>query len=1101
MLESNYARIALLVLSFLIGLAVTTRAAERPLPQEPKIAAASDEGERALAGFRVPQQWRGQLVAAEPMLANPVAFFIDHQGQIYVCETFRQSKGVEDNRGHSEWLNDDLAAQTVEDRLAYLKKHLGPKLIDYTKHDDRIRLLVDTDGDGKIDDAKIFAEHFNDVLDGTGAGVLAYRGKVYYTNIPKLYQLTDNDGDGRSDERKSLSEGYGVRYAFRGHDMHGLIIGPDGKLYFSIGDRGYNVRQGDKHLADPESGAVFRCDLDGSNLEVFATGLRNPQELAFDDFGNLFTGDNNSDSGDQARWVYVVEGGDTGWRMSYQYLGDRGPFNREKIWHAYNKDITPAYIVPPVQPNIASGPSGLAYYPGTGLSDHFKDRFFLVDFRGGPGNSGVRTFRVKPKGAFFEVTDAEETLWQVLATDVDFGPDGALYISDWVNGWEGEGKGRIYKFVDPTQQNDATVKQVKKLLGSDFSAQSAAELAKLLAHADRRVRQEAQFALAAKQDVARLSEVAKSSSSTLARLHALWGLGQIARSTKTAEPLAVAIELLSTDDAEVRAQAAKVLGESQVTAATDKLIEKLADDNARVRYFAAISLGKLGAKSAVPAVLKLLADNADEDPILRHGGIMALAGVNDVATLREAAQHDSASARLAVVVAMRKRGLADVATLLDDADPRVVLEAARAIHDQPIYDALPQLAALINISTTDDALLRRVLNANYRLGQPQHAAALANFAARPEAPENMRLEALQMLAAWAKPSPLDRVLNMHRPIAERSGEPALAALKTALPGILRGTPKVSQEAAKVAAQFGLKEVGPTLLALLQDKQQPADSRADALLALAALKDSKLEAAVSAALNDASAPVRAAAREVLFQQQPEANLAKLADAVARGESIERQSALALLRDSRVAGASEIIGQALDQLLAGSFPAEARLELVEAAAKHAEGPNKQKLAQYEATKSKDDALAGYRETLAGGSAERGRKIFFEKGQVSCVRCHKSQGTGGDVGPELTKLGGEKPREYLLEAIVLPNKTIAKNFESVLVITDGGLQYSGIVKSEDDQQLQLMTAEGKLVTIAKDEIDERAPTKSAMPEDLTKHLTKQELRDLVEYLSTLK
>src|SRR5262245_8997021 len=464
-------------------------------PSEPKVADASEEGERAISRMKVPEGLKVELWAAEPLLANPVAFCIDERGRIYVAETFRQKKGVEDNRDHGHWLDDDLAAMTVEDRLAYFWKHLGDKIWEYAREQDRVRLLEDRDGDGKADVSTVFAGGFNAVLEGTGAGVLARQGNVWYTNIPHLWLLRDEDGDGKADLRKPLHAGFGVRVAFRGHDMHGLTFGPDGRLYFSIGDRGFNVTTAEgRKLAYPDQGAVLRCNPDGSDLEVFATGLRNPQELAFDQFGNLFTCDNNSDSGDKARWVYLVEGGESGWRMNYQYLSDRGPWNREKLWHPQH-DGQAAYIVPPIV-NLADGPSGLAFYPGVGLPEKYSNHFFLADFRGGFANSGVRSFAVKPKGASFELVDSHEFLWSILATDVDFGPDGGMYVSDWVETWEGAGKGRIYRVSDPAARDKPLVMQVQSLLREGFSQRSSEELAGLLAHPHRQVRLEAQFALA-----------------------------------------------------------------------------------------------------------------------------------------------------------------------------------------------------------------------------------------------------------------------------------------------------------------------------------------------------------------------------------------------------------------------------------------------------------------------------------------------------------------------------------------------------------------------------------------------------------------------------
>ena len=155
--------------------------------------------------FQIPADMKAELFAAEPMLANPVAFAFDEQGRVFVAETFRQQKGVEDNRGHSNWLIDDLAARSVADRIAFYKKHLKDDVQKYGIEHDRIRLLQDTDGDGVCDHSTVYADGFNGIEEGTGAGVLSFNGKVYYTCIPKLWQLTDKDRDGQADERKAAA--------------------------------------------------------------------------------------------------------------------------------------------------------------------------------------------------------------------------------------------------------------------------------------------------------------------------------------------------------------------------------------------------------------------------------------------------------------------------------------------------------------------------------------------------------------------------------------------------------------------------------------------------------------------------------------------------------------------------------------------------------------------------------------------------------------------------------------------------------------------------------------------------------------------------------
>jgi quinoprotein glucose dehydrogenase len=1080
----------------------------------PKIAPASDEGERAIRKFQVASGLKVDLWAAEPMFANPVAFNFDENGRAYVCETFRLSAGVDDIRGIVDWLDEELASRTVDDRLAEMKRHLGERFARYSEHSERISRIEDRDGDGKADHATVFADGFNTPLDGLAAGVLARQGSVWFANIPNFWLLRDTNDDGVADFRKSLHYGFGVRVGFIGHDSHGVHFGPDGKIYFSIGDRGSNVKLADgRRVGEPDTGCVFRCNPDGSDLEVFAFGLRNPQDLVFDSYGNLFTGDNNSDSGDQARWVYIVEGGDSGWRIGYQFMErpySRGPFNAEKLWHPHFEGQA-AYIVPPIT-NIAAGPSGVAYFPGTGLPDQFRDHFFLVDFRGGGANSGVHTFTLRPKGAYFELAQPQHFIWGILATDVKFGVEGGAYVSDWVQGWDMPGKGRIYRVHDPAIDKDPLVLETKRLLAQGMGKRSFKELAALLAHRDLRVRQEAQFALAdlGTQTIKTLAGVARHNASQLARLHAIWGLGQIGSRLRgpgalpeVSAAMDLLVELLADGDAEIRAQSAKVLGETRWLKAYDGLIKLSGDASPRVRFFTAMGLGKLGRREALPAVFAMLRDNADKDPYLRHAAVMALNWIGDIDALLAAAKDSSSAIRLGAVLALRRMQRGEIALFLKDADPAIVLEAARAINDEPINGAMADLAGLIENPTASEPLLRRVLNANFHFGTRDSAKALAGFATRGEVEENMRVEALEELADWPHPSGRDRVVGLWRPVAAvRPRETAVEALQPALTALLRDAPdSVRVAAARAAGRLNIAEAAPLLSELVRDSKLSGRVRVEALKGLSALDDAKLEEALQAAHTDANEELRRAATQLQAKVNSSNASARLAATLANGTSGDKQSALAALGALPDPAADELLGRWLDRLQAGDVAKELQLDLLEAAAKRSAAVVKQKLSNYEASKPKDDPLAEYRETLYGGNAAEGKKIFFERPEASCVRCHKINGEGGEVGPDLSHIGAQKDRQYFLESIVLPNKDIAQGFESVLVTSKGGTSYAGVIKTDNATELVINSPEDGLVTVKKSEIQSRDKGLSPMPEGMGQVLTKQDLRDLVEFLSGLK
>ena len=740
------------------------------------------------------------------------------------------------------------------------------------------------------------------------------------------------------------------------------------------------------------------------------------------------------------------------------------------------------------------------------------------------------SFKHKPKGASFEIVDDKKMVWAIEATDAKWGPDGAFWVLDWVDGWEPVGKGRIYRFFDPTTIGAASVKDTQALLKDGFAQRKDGELLKLLAHPNYRVRQGAQFELAARgeKSVPALVKLTRAGNEVHARLHAIWALGQIqarahkARRNLSAPELDALLPLMADADGHVRANAARVLGDAGYLRAYDVLVKGTTDSDLHVQALATIALGKLGRREAVPTLFAELKANADQDPHIRYAAVTALVAVNDIETLLAAVKNPDDGIRMGVLLALRRLQRNEIATFLDDSNPKIVTEAARAINDEPISGVMDLLAAHLGgpdlwpgkLQPHRRPFIRRALNANYRFGTPATAARLAGFAANDAFPEELRAEALDALGEWPKNSGRDRVTGLWRPTAfARDAKIPGAALQPVLAQLLAGSPDdVRAAAARAVGELKLVSSSSSLAQLVIGKQGNAKTRAAALTALSKLQTPEYAVALAAAQNDTeelvrktavklsvdAPPVTAAAGVPMVANDP---VAKLAAVIATGSVSEKQNAFAAL--AKVAGpsADEFLTRWMNDLLAGKVAPELQLDVLDAAGAHP--ALKPLVTQYQValpTTAEND-INPWKVCLTGGNAEDGKKVFLEKAEVSCVRCHKVNGEGGEVGPELTGVVGRKGRDYVLRSVLYPNAEIAQGFESVLVTVKNGTAYAGVIKSETPEILEINSPEDGLLKLKKSDIESREKGLSGMPEGFGTVLTKQELRNLVEFLASTK
>ncbi len=1093
-----------------------------------------------VAGVNIPADSALKVEAThkDHRVTSPTAITFDDQGRIYVAETHRFRAGVEDDRDRLYWYLDDLAAKKTSDRRALHEKWKDKLPLEkVTEKSEVIRRLTDTDGDGKLDESKVFADGFNDVLDGTAAGVFYYEGSLYFACIPKILMLRDSNGDGSADERKVVAEGFGVRVSLSGHDLNGFTLGPDGRIYGTVGDRGLSVITKEGVAYDyPNEGAAFRFEPDGSGFEIFHTGLRNPKEIAFDALGNAFSVDNNSDQGDASRVVYLVEDGDSGWQMEHQAMHlfhrqiglENRPPNRwmdEKMWELENSS-QPAFMLPP-SAHLTSGPSGLTAHPGVGFLESEAGRFLVCDYRGGAATSGIWSFEMKPNGAGMVMTDSRQFAWGIAATDVEYSWDGQIFISDFITGWASHQDGRLFSLgAGDKTWHAADAASSAQIMKEGFEHRSSAELANLLKHLDARIRLRAQLALTRKQDAFTRFSAAAESSNFMVRIHGIWGLGILSRRGPSplpfvefgSIPIAKAateaetklVSLLKDKDPEIRAQALRALGDVKTGTVPIPLGPLLADASLRVRFYAALLAGKHKMIGYYGPICDMLQENDNRDVYLRHAGIYALQHMApNPAILSALVRHESSAVRLAAVVGLRRMKSPAIASFINDPDPKVADEAIRAICDNDLAAQRPAVAPLLDklpARAWTPFMLRRLVHNSFRLGTQEDAARVLKLAANPEIPEIVRQEAFRLLTLWTEPFPVDQLTGHWRPLEKRDPETVRPALAAALPALLKQQGFVLTDALELVGRYDLQIPGlddNALRTIIKDAALPAEARAIALELLIAHKPSNLESFLGEIIDDPSDEVALTALRAVAKRSPEAALPALEAAVKSTNAPRAQKAWEILATLPGEPVDAVMIRELDKLRTSGGISPSAIELTAAAANRNSPEVKSALAALEKSVAEStDPLARWASALEGGDPTAGAALYASHPVGECKRCHRAEGghsVGGETAPNLAGIAKRHPdRRYLLESLIHPGAVIAPGFGTVLISFKNGSTLTGNLVAETPDHLDI-DAVGKSLRVSRGDIASVTPPASPMP-PMGGPLNPGELRDLVAWLASL-
>ncbi len=988
-----------------------------------------DQGEfdPRLKGLLAPPGVRVELAAVEPVLNSPVVFCIADDGAVWVIEWRPEA-------------------------------------------DFSIKVLRDTDSDGVLDSSALFTRDL--VLPG---GLALRDGWVYVTSGESVLRIR-NEG-GRPGKREELIRGF--RNNASHHRVSGLVFGPDQRLYVSFGDADARLESQSRQRLDVlRTGGVLRCKPDGTEMEAFAIGFRNPWgNVCFTEAGHAFHTDNDADGAPgfvYCRLVHLVEGGDYGWRTRPGAVcctpdPDRAAWNGEKPGR-----------LPYLHDTGRGAPAGMCVYEGEAFPERFRGLLIQPDvFR-----KLVRGYRVRPRGASFEMLEEVELLKSedgiFRPCDAEVGPDGAIYVLDWAKDSPGGSQrsgdglhGRLYRLswrgrdVEPALPlKPGSFRRLQGLSSGDLIAALSTRDGGERRAIVREIMTRGEAGNTLQPSLLQL--LGTRDAPVPARLAALSALqGSWSGAVREA-----CVALIDDAAADVRRSVllAAALTSQGVNGSVDAaLIRRGMDGDMTVRRAAAIALARrCGPAAAGPLVESWSRLRQGADPFLASGVTHALelTGTAGVAALR----------------AQLEQGTADL--------QEAAVHALASLHGQEAQKAL--LDAATGVSRLSPALRAACFRALPSFAEPPDASSIAAWLLSHAAgPPEARAAAMDALA-------------ISGPSARAAASPAI---KTALGDAVQD---VRIAALRLAGRVEAVELASGLARAAMDAGRPAAERREALRAIAgfgpALRskrpwDGDLTTDLTTSYGTAADPglraeilgtiaaldsTRAAPlAEAALQLDEEEVVVEAIDVLAAREASARRLAAALA-SGRVA--RRYASRAVDALRGYKQPdIRGTVDGVLKAEWLSGGPG--------------EALLRIRDAVTRlGLAERGKKLWLDPAGAGCSRCHVLEGTGTAVGPDLTRAWETLTLDKLLESILEPSKEIKEGYPSFTVVTRDGRVLTGLLVSETAEELVVKDTAGKEVrTAALDVALKERDERSLMPEGSASHLSLEELADLLAFLQS--